>query len=64
MVTLAQTPAAETPRVKNVRIDRQKPPDIVRASMNRFKILMLAAVAGLFLTAIEHPTQQKEPQTP
>jgi hypothetical protein len=52
-----------TPKVKNVRIDRQAP-ELVRALMNRFKILMVAAVAGLFLTAPEHPTQQKKPQTP
>ena len=29
--------------------------------MNGFEILMVADVAGLFLTATEHPTQQQEP---
>ena len=32
--------------------------------MNGFRVLMVADVAGFFLTAAEHPTQQKEPQTP
>jgi len=63
MSPIAQTRAMSTPKVKNVRIDRQAP-ELVRALMNRFKILMVAAVAGLFLTAPEHPTQQKKPQAP
>jgi hypothetical protein len=33
-------------------------------TINGFNILMVADVAGSFLTATEHPTQQKEPQTP
>jgi hypothetical protein len=32
--------------------------------MNGFEILMVADVAGMFLTATEHPTQQHEPQAP
>jgi hypothetical protein len=51
-------------RVKNVRMDRQQPPTLRGRFRNGFKILTVAAVAGLFLTAAEHPTQHRQPQTP
>ena len=63
MLTIAQTLAIPTPSVKNVGIDIA--PEIVRAFMNGLKILMVAAVAGLFFTAAHSvPRNFQEPQTP
>jgi hypothetical protein len=64
MLLIAQTAAIVRTRVENVRIDRHSTPDIVRDTEDGFKILMVAAVGGYVLTPSEHPTSQKQPQTP
>jgi hypothetical protein len=49
-VSIAQTTAMGKASVRNVRIDRQAL-DLVRAFIHGFKILMVAGIAGSFLTA-------------
>lgn len=61
---IAQTWVIGVATVKVIRIDRKGPPRLWGTFITRFKILMVAAQAGLILTVARHPTHYKEPQTP
>src|ERR1035437_2373797 len=60
---IAQTKTTPVDRVKSVRVDRWRP-DQVSDLLEQTVPLMVTAIAGLFLTAAEHPTRHRKTQTP